>query len=74
MAKELNLGVDSFAFIDDDPFQRNMIREFLPEVAVFHPNRLKDYIGFSSLVITEEDKNVVRCMCRKDRGMNSRQP
>ncbi|MEK7629057.1 MAG: HAD-IIIC family phosphatase [Patescibacteria group bacterium] len=56
MAKELNLGVDSFAFIDDDPFQRNMIREFLPEVAVFHPNRLKDYIGFSSLVITEEDK------------------
>lgn len=56
MAKELNLGVDSFAFIDDDPFQRNMIRELLPEVAVFHPERLKAYVGFSSLVITEEDK------------------
>lgn len=56
MAQELNLGTDSFAFIDDDSFQRNIIREFLPEIAVFHPDQLKDYTGFTSLAITEEDK------------------
>ena len=34
IAKELNLGLDSFVFIDDNPFERNIIKKFLPEVEV----------------------------------------
>jgi FkbH-like protein len=34
IAEELNLGTDSFVFIDDNPVEREAIRKFLPEVAV----------------------------------------
>lgn len=30
----LNLGMDSFVFIDDNPFERNLIRELIPEITV----------------------------------------
>jgi FkbH-like protein len=30
----LNLGFDSFVFLDDNPFERNLVRELLPAVAV----------------------------------------
>jgi FkbH-like protein len=32
--KALNIGFDSLVFIDDNPFERNIVREFLPEVVV----------------------------------------
>jgi FkbH-like protein len=34
IAKQLNIGVDSLVFADDNPFERNLIRQELPEVAV----------------------------------------
>jgi FkbH-like protein len=34
IAEELSLGIDSLAFIDDNPFERNFVRETLPTVAV----------------------------------------
>ena len=34
IAKELNLGVDSIVFIDDNPAERNIVRSQLPMVAV----------------------------------------
>ena len=34
IAEELNLGTDSFVFIDDNPVERDLVRKFLPEVAV----------------------------------------
>jgi FkbH-like protein len=34
IAEQLNLGTDSFVFIDDNPVERASIRKFLPEVAV----------------------------------------
>lgn len=34
IAKQLNIGVDSLVFVDDNPFERNLIRQELPEVAV----------------------------------------
>lgn len=34
IAEELNIGVDSFVFIDDNPLERGIVKEFLPEVAV----------------------------------------
>ena len=32
LAKELNVGLDSFIMIDDSPFERQAVKEILPEV------------------------------------------
>ena len=34
IAAYLNLGLDSFVFVDDNPAERELVRQFLPEVAV----------------------------------------
>ncbi len=34
IAKELNIGVDSLVFVDDNPAERALVRQLLPEVAV----------------------------------------
>ena len=34
IAKELNLGLDSFVFIDDNPVERESVKQILPEVTV----------------------------------------
>lgn len=34
IAKRLNLGLDSFVFVDDNPAERALVRRFVPEVAV----------------------------------------
>jgi FkbH-like protein len=34
IASDLNLGLDSFVFVDDNPAERALVRQFLPEVAV----------------------------------------
>lgn len=34
IAKELSLGTDAMVFLDDNPVERNLVREMLPEVAV----------------------------------------
>lgn len=66
IAKELNLGLDSFLFIDDDKFERNFVKEYLPQVEVpdfpTDPYALTDWFYkiiipeyFKKSVITEED-------------------
>lgn len=32
--KALNLGMDSFVFIDDNPFERNLVKTLIPEITV----------------------------------------
>jgi FkbH-like protein len=34
LASRLNIGLDSILFIDDTPFERNLVRELVPEVCV----------------------------------------
>ena len=34
LAKEMNVGLNSFVFIDDNPLERQEIKEFLPDVTV----------------------------------------
>lgn len=34
IAQELNIGIDSLAFFDDNPYERDQIRVFLPDVLV----------------------------------------
>jgi FkbH-like protein len=66
IADALNLGIDSFVFIDDNPIEREEVARFLPEVAVpAFPSRceeltnwlLRDVVPayFGKYAITAED-------------------
>lgn len=64
IANELNLGLDSFIFIDDDPLNRNLVKESYPQVLVpefsFPPENyvpaLLSLNVFNHLSLTEEDR------------------
>ncbi|MGA1823453.1 MAG: HAD-IIIC family phosphatase [bacterium] len=64
ISKELNIGLDSFVFFDDDKFNREIIRDALPEVKVVDlPEDPSQYIkiiqelnDFNTFQLTEEDK------------------
>jgi FkbH-like protein len=68
IAEELNIGVDSLVFFDDNPFEREMVRKALPSVAVpevpedcaFYTRTLADAGYFESLSFTQEDRDRVR--------------
>jgi FkbH-like protein len=63
IAKQLNIGLDSLVFLDDNPFERNLVRAELPMVAVpevpddpaLVPRVLADAGYFEALAITPED-------------------
>ncbi|MDO8492542.1 MAG: HAD-IIIC family phosphatase [bacterium] len=64
ISKELNIGLDSMIFFDDDPTNRALVRNVLPEVEVPElPMNATDYAKFlmdspyfTEVVITDEDK------------------
>jgi FkbH-like protein len=63
IAETLNIGVDSLVFVDDNPFERNIVRRELPMVAVpelpedpsLYVSCLADAGYFEALAITGED-------------------
>jgi FkbH-like protein len=67
IARRLNIGTDSLIFADDNPFERNLVRQELPEVAV--PELPEDPAGFAACIaaagyfeglsITNEDQERV---------------
>lgn len=74
IAAELNIGMDSLVFIDDNAFETNFVANQLPEVAVIqlsanpagHRACLTRSGLFDSLTISEEDKRRTQ-MYRSDR-------
>ena len=64
IAAELNIGLDSLVFIDDNPFERSLVRQELPMVAVpevgddptAFAQILADAGYFEGLVVTQEDR------------------
>ena len=47
--KELNISLDSMVFLDDNPFERNLVRELLPDVIVPElPDDPSEYVWFLS--------------------------
>jgi FkbH-like protein len=64
IAQELNIGLDALCFIDDNPFERNLVRQELPMVAVpevsddptGYPVALADGGYFEGLSVTNEDR------------------
>lgn len=65
LGKELNLGLDSFVFVDDNPAECELVKKSLPEVDVLQvpaasyelPSLLADYWGFFKFSVTDEDRN-----------------
>jgi FkbH-like protein len=63
IADELNIGIDSLVFIDDNPFERNIVRHELPVVCVpelpedpaFYAQCIADAGYFEALDLTAED-------------------
>ncbi|RUM94335.1 MAG: methoxymalonyl-ACP biosynthesis protein FkbH [Thiothrix sp.] len=63
IAKELNLGLDSLVFVDDNPAERSIVRQFLPAVDVldlpkdpaYYKSALSDYPWFETSSFTTED-------------------
>ncbi|MBV9758739.1 MAG: HAD-IIIC family phosphatase, partial [Alphaproteobacteria bacterium] len=64
IAHELNIGLDSLVFVDDNPFERNLVRQELPMVAVpevgddptGYAQALADAGYFEGLSVTAEDR------------------
>jgi FkbH-like protein len=59
ISKALNIGLDSFAVIDDSVFERNEITESLNQVRVYHPNEINDILSRDEfkLIVSNESKN-----------------
>ena len=65
ISEELSINLDSFVFWDDDPLERQKVKNFLPEVEVIEPpleiekwpKLLFENVGFSNIHLTTEDKN-----------------
>lgn len=63
IANEINIGLDSIVFVDDDPVNREYMRRGLPEVlcvdlpkdSSLYSERIRDMNEFSVLNITKED-------------------
>lgn len=64
IAQELNIGLEALVFVDDNPFERALVRQELPMVSVpelpedpaLVPRRLADAGYFEAVAITEEDR------------------
>ena len=64
IAAELNIGLDSLVFVDDNPFERSLVRQELPMVAVpeigddpvSYAQTLADAGYFEGLAVTQEDR------------------
>lgn len=45
--KTLNIGMDSLVFVDDNPFERNLVRELIPEITVPElPEDPSEYLSY----------------------------
>jgi FkbH-like protein len=63
IAARLNLGVDALAFFDDNPAEREQVRQALPEVAVIdvpadpsdYVRAIEDSLAFEAAALTAED-------------------
>ena len=64
LAKDLNIGLDSFVFVDDSSFECELVRTQLPEVDVLelvgdpsgYRNLLSSQGFFDSFILSEEDQ------------------
>lgn len=46
IAEKLNVNVDTFAFIDDSPFERAEVQSVLPQVRVYSDEQISELLGY----------------------------
>ena len=64
ISRELNLGLSSFLFWDDNPIERQQMKKFLPEVYTVEvddditewPDQIKNDLRVSKFMNTKEDQ------------------
>jgi FkbH-like protein len=64
IAEQINIGLDSLVFVDDNPFERQLVRQELPMVAVpevsddptYYPRVIADAGYFEGVGVTAEDR------------------
>ena len=64
IAEELNVGIDSLAFLDDNPFEREQVRAAIPEVTVIdlgknpleYASAVRNCAVFERLTLSSEDR------------------
>ncbi len=58
IAARLNLGADAFALIDDSPFEREQVRDSLPQVRCYDPSVLPELLSLPEfqLPVTRESR------------------
>lgn len=64
IAQELNIGLDSLVFVDDNPNERELIKQVLPEVLTvdlpkdpsLYRRTMEDMTDFDLLALTKEDE------------------
>ena len=63
LAKDLNLGLDSFVFLDDNPVECDLMRTQLPHVVTLQvpsDDQMEEFVSnlwaFDKIAVTEEDK------------------
>jgi FkbH-like protein len=65
IAAELNIGLDTVAFLDDNPVERQQVRDLAPEAIVIHlpddpmgyAQAVRDCPWFERLALSEEDRH-----------------
>ena len=59
IAKSLNIGIDTFALIDDSVFERNQVQSALPQVRVYDVTDIPTLLNRAEfdVLITDESKN-----------------
>jgi FkbH-like protein len=65
IANELDLGLDSFVFLDDNPVERDKVRSILPQVVTVEmpnevylwPKLIRNLENFAKFKLTQDDRN-----------------
>lgn len=80
IARELNIGLDSLVYVDDSPFEINLIKAQLSEVAVIqvpeklhsYPRIIKENMGlFYSFSLTREDTQKAQMISSEIKRVNA---
>lgn len=59
IAKCLNIGIDTLAFIDDSRFEREQVRSVWPQIRAYDATEVPQLLGYPevTVMVTEESKN-----------------
>jgi FkbH-like protein len=60
IAKELNIGIDSLAFVDDQPYERDEVASMMPEVLCIDASNIDTILALPQMkprFITQDSKN-----------------